>query len=401
MTNIITKKNYLLYILIVCTSRMADVMNKMVLILFMLSVGGNATSIGFILITNLLPTILFGPLAGTLADKHHSKIMIYLCFSVKILIFSVIWNVNSYIYLYAFSFLLSITSVFSLPVIKNMLRNIVEKKEDILNINSTALGARSIIEIAVPILGSSVAVLLGYKVSFLICGLIYAISIICVMLLQCKWTLLEKAKESFLDKVREGYSYIFKNKQIKQLVVFSVFIMFFSSAINVLLPIHLLDHLKINKAMYGTLLSSLGLGSMIGSFVVPKLVNKSKKMLGVLKYALVFDGVLMILLGYSPKHIAIVMTVMFCLGITSSFYFIIIETHLQNIVEELFVGRVFSTYYMLINTFNVLSMVTFSFAIDYAGTVRIFAICGVGILTSSLILLRDHKILRSKERRTA
>ncbi|PEZ47085.1 hypothetical protein CN363_29015 [Bacillus cereus] len=401
MVEIISNKNYLLYILIVCTSRMADVLNKIVLILFILSIGGNATSVGFILITNLLPTILFGSIAGALADKYHSKKIIYFCFLLKVILFSIVWKMDSGIYVYVFSFILSLTSVFSFPVIKNILRNLVQNKDDILKINSTALGIRSIIEIVVPIIGSSIAIFLGFKVSFLICSLIYLIATLCVFFLKCEWDLINNTKESFLSKIKEGYSYIFENKEIKQLVVFSIFIMFFSSAINVLLPIHFLNHLQIDKSVYGILLASLGLGSTIGSIIVPKLVNKKHKMLNILKYALVFDSLFMVVLGYSPKYIPFVLLIMFCLGITSSFYFIIIETYLQHIVETVFIGRVFSTYYMMINTFNILSMITFSFAIDYLGTVNIFTICGVGILFSSLALLKSGNLSRSKKRRTA
>lgn len=367
----------------------------------MLHVGGNATSIGFILITNLLPTIILGPLAGAIADKVSNKIFLYISFLVKVLTFIIIPTVNNHQIIYLMSFILSCTTVISLPILKNTLNKIVISEDHLMNINSSVLSLRSIIEIIVPIFGSTIAILLGFNIAFYLCSIFYSLAILFVFLI--KVNKIESSsyinnKESFAAKIKEGFNYIYFDKPIRRIVTLTISIMFFSSTLNILLPIHLLTHLEIDKSSYGLVLSCLGIGSAFGSILIPR-ITKGKHILNVLTISLIFDGIFMILLGNSLKNIIIILVIMLFLGITSSFYFIIIETHLQTIVKKNFIGRVFSTYYMLVNIFSLLSIAIFSSIIDSLGSINIFTICGIGIIISSvLFMIKKTQTLTKEEK---
>ncbi|MBU5267384.1 MFS transporter [Virgibacillus proomii] len=386
MSLLFSNKNYLLYVSTVSLTRMAGVMSNIVLILFMIHLGGSASSVAFIIITNLLPTVLFGPFAGAFADRCKTRLIIFVSFSLKVLIFFIIPYISNYFYLYLLSFLLSLTSVISFPILKKILKNVAENRDIILEINSKAMSVRSIVEVVFPLVGASIAMYLGFHITFSLCGVIYFIALLTLVFMKVRFEN-DNKKRMVLHNIKEGYMYIFHKVEIRKFILFSIVIMFFSSAISILLPIHFLNHLNIKESTYGLIVSCLGIGSLIGSILVPRLIKALKNNIIVfLSVVMLIDGSLMIILGNLPNILPIILMVLLLLGITSSFYFIIVETHLQSVTPQNQIGRVFSTYNMVVNSFALLSMLIFSYIMDYTGTILVFVICGIGIMFGAIYL---------------
>ena len=376
-------KQQVLYVLVFSFNRLTDVIVRYSLILFFTIESTSSFSLALILLFNLVPFILLAPYSGVLVDKVKNKKIIISFLGLKVAgIFSLVFA-KDVVVIYILSFLISSTSVFLFPALKKWIRNLATEQEFI-KVNSISTSAKSAAEIVGPALAGVMIAFANVKFSISICVGITILTLILVLFLKSTHHI-KKTQEKV--QISIGFSYILKNKSIFNLLVFSTLVMFFSSSINIIFPLLYLEGLEFSTSVYGILMGVLGLGSLLGGAFLYKLKsNKIKKLIHLLCLFMLFDGLAFILLSFNENFFLFVL-IMLMLGITSSAYFILIETLIMLLSNQHIIGRVFASYNMLVNVFSFISIFFFGILLDLINLEYILVIAGLGILISVLVLI--------------
>lgn len=375
-------KQQILYVVIFSFNRLTDVIIRYSLILLFTIENSSSLSLSLILLFNLTPFILLAPYSGLLVDKIRAKNIIIIFLSLKNIGILFLFFVEDMKVIYILTFFISSTSVFLFPSLKKWVRNLATEKEFI-KVSSISTSAKSAAEIIGPALAGGMVTLINIKFSISVCiGLTFLTLLLVIFL---KNTPINE-KISGKIKISEGFSYILKNKSIFNLLVFSILIMFFSNSINIIFPLLYLNNLQFSSSNYGFLMGLLGLGSLLGGLFLYKIkINKIKNLINLLCLFMLFDGLAFILLSFNKNYFLFIF-IMLMLGITSSAYFILIETLLMLLADKNVIGRVFASYNMLVNVFSFVSIFIFGIILDLLQLEYVLLIAGFGILVSVLIL---------------
>ncbi|WP_461612245.1 MFS transporter [Clostridium sp. Marseille-QA1073] len=160
-------KDFLLLMLGKLVSLIGSQMQSFALSLYVLKITGSATKFASVLAIALIPQLIFGPIAGVIADWFDRKkiiVLLDMLNGIMIGIFAIIYKINgglSLLHIYVIVILMSIISTLFNPAINTVIPTLVKKEElvDANGINSFIMN-----------LGNFIAPLLaGFLLGFLIC----------------------------------------------------------------------------------------------------------------------------------------------------------------------------------------------------------------------------------------
>lgn len=346
---------------------------------------GKIQNLGFLTIAEMIPFMIFGVFAGVVVDKFSRKhIMIISDVLSGFITMSVIF-VGDIKFIYIIAFIASLVNVFRNPAQSSFEPNLVQK-EDIALMNSFEASANSIIQIIGSAFGAAVVGFVGVRDAFILDGISFFLSALIITTIFVKENHTEKLtkeiKESKINKrnitheLMEGITIIFKNKSIKLMTLIDMYLTFAMAMQGPLMYIFLIQSLKMNSKSankaWGILLSSLGIGAIMGSLVLGILVKKYKNRFKLFLNALLFDAAfftLFIINTYFPISI-VLFTFLGCIDTART---IILNTVIQDTVEDKKRGKVFSTLGMLKSPISILSI--------FAGTTA------ASIITAKNVLL--------------
>ena len=325
-------------------------------------------NLGFLAIAEIIPFMIFGVLAGMVVDRFSRKhIMIISDVLSGFITISVIL-VGDLKFIYVIAFIASFVNVFRYPAQSSFEPNLVDK-EDIALMNSFESSANSIIQIIGSAFGVAIVGLVGVKSSFIIDAISFflsAIIISTIFIIETHIETLSKQRDNQkMDKKRirkeltEGVLIIFKSKTIKLMTLIDLYLTFAMAMQGTLIYVFLIQSLKMtssnaNKA-WGILLSSLGVGAVVGSIILGVIVKRYKNRFKLFLNVLLFDAVfftLFIINTYFPLSI-IIFAFLGCIGTANV---IILNTVIQDTVADKNRGKVFSTLGMLRSPISIISI---------------------------------------------
>jgi DHA3 family macrolide efflux protein-like MFS transporter len=270
--------------------------------------------------------------------------------------------------IYVIAFIASFVNVFRSPAQNSFEPNLVAK-EDIALMNSFESSSSSLIQIIGSAFGAAIVGFVGIKYSFILDGISFFMSAIIISTIFATETHIEVSpkklgsnnnhKNPIKGELLEGLSIVFKSKSIKLMTLIDLYLTFAMAMQGTLIYVFLIQNLKMpsseaNKA-WGILLSSLGVGAIIGSLVLGVLVKKYKNKFRLFLNVLLFDAIaftIFIINTYFPLSI-IIFAFLGCIGTASV---IILNTVIQDTVADNNRGKVFSTLGMLRSPISIISI---------------------------------------------
>ncbi len=337
--------------------------------------GGKIQNLGFLAITEMLPYMIFGTLAGMVVDKiSRKKIMIISDVLRAFVVVSIIF-VKDMNFIYVTAFLSSFMGVFREPAQRALEPNLVDK-EDIPLMNSFGAAASDLIQIIGSAVGAAVVGFLGVNTSFIINGITFLISAIIISTISIRELHIDKAAESagseavgkgsrFKREFKEGISIILKDKSLKLMTMISLYMTFAISMQGTLIFVFLIENFGMTEAQaskfWGILLSSIGVGALLGSMILGIVVKRTKNRFRLLLNILVFDSMsltLFILNRFLPLSV-VIFAFLGCIGTADN---IILNTFIQDTVKDENRGKVFGMLGTLSSPISILSIFVGTYA---------------------------------------
>jgi len=288
-------------------------MEQVVRPLLILELTGSPLQVGFVVAVRMVPQLLFGLLAGVVADKYNKRLVLMSSQSVTMtmhLILAVlllsgrieVWHV------FITAFISGSSMAFNQPARQSMIPRIIPS--DIM-LNAIALNTAAMNLMRV--LGSGMA---GLLLIFLDYGQVYlmnAIIFIFVLWMTAKISLTENTpppcltmekleateKTLILHDLLEGFRYISANHRILYLVAMALVIFVIGHPYQqVFVPLLALDVLHIGRSGAGWMLALTGVGALIGSLTMASIRKVARRGLILMGFLAIF-GLALLLLSQS------------------------------------------------------------------------------------------------------
>ncbi len=314
----------------------------------------SATLMGMLLMLSNLPAVILGPIGGTYADRHSRRAIILVTEAlngIAVLILAGLMFLAPdatdaiLVGLFIVSFFGAVVSSFFAPAMSAAVPDLVP--QDKMNA-ANSLGQFSA-QMAVFIgqgIGGTLFRLLGAPMLFLINGVTYLFSAGSVLFITIPQTMPENSGDwkdqiaVFKQDFVHGFRYVWSKGGLRELVLASAFLSFFTVPVIVLLPFYVEDILKVSVDWYGFLLAAYGVGSVIGYVLagVIRLVGttRSKVMVGVIIVESAGYGVLGLV-----SHPIAALALAFMGGCAGGYFSILLTTLLQITTPSQIRGRVF------------------------------------------------------------
>ena len=198
---------------------------------------------------------------------------------------------------------------------------------------------------------------------------------------------------SVLDGVCEGWRYLARNRRVCHLQLLFFMGVLCTGTWLPLAPVFIRHHLRGSDQLLGIQLGTIGCGAAIGALAAPRLVAVLGRGM-TLMAALLAEGMAMCLYA-SVGSISGSMIMAFVWGLVVPVVTVPLYSMLQTLVEDAFVGRVFSQLRQLENAALILAMAAAVWLEPRVGSHRILLCAGlvyvsvIGVSSTS----RDGRML--------
>ncbi|KAB3532475.1 MFS transporter [Alkaliphilus serpentinus] len=367
---------------------------------------GSVFNVSLLLIMLRIPSIFIGPIAGVWVDRWNKKFIIILSDIIRgllsiLLVYLLFIGSYNLLTIYSIVLLQSIFDVFFNPAVRSVVPRLV-KEEDLITANSMTA---SVPEIAM-LLGPAIAgiLLLNFDIQliFLINGVSFLISALFEFFIRIpsieKET--EESPSSFMVDLKEGFTYIYKNRLIKYFICFFALASIPFGAVPVLNPA-LLYSLSYTAETYGYITTIFSAGLILAALGIGGISKKISEI------TMIVVGILAFGLSYAAfglfNHIYSMYFFVFLCGAAAAFVNISYGVFLQKIVEPSKLGRVFSIDMAIGNALMLISMLVIGKAADTIGPAILVVGSGAFMALLSLFTLnvRVYKDAKDKQLTTA
>ncbi|AST59190.1 MFS transporter [Thermoanaerobacterium thermosaccharolyticum] len=361
--SIFRKKNFLFLITGKFVSLIGSEMQNFALSLYVLKITGSATKFASVLAITLVPQIVFGNIAGVIADWFDKKrllMMLDLLSAAIVAIYAVIFKINGVLTLtqiYILSVLLSTISSMFNPTITAVIPSIAEDYElaDANGINTMFMNIANLIS---PVIAGILLEVFNIFIILTINAISFLLSFMCESMLEIQKTNDKPEKinlNSFLNDFLTGIDFIKSKRLILNILIIGIIINFTSNPIlSVGLTYISKQILKITDYQYGILQSTFAI-SMIASPFISSIITKKYKLGKILFLDIFSVSILYFLLSFTISPIYLqgfsyilkpyisLMIIIFFVGLITSIGNIALTTMLQIEIPLKLMGRVIAT----------------------------------------------------------
>lgn len=331
------------------------------------AVTGSSIATSLLWVAYALPALVFGPIGATVVDlvSRRKTLMIANLLQAATIFLTIFVNQQSIFILYAVVLIYSLLNQFYVPAESAYLPSTVAK-EDLPQANSMFFLTTQ----ASLVLGFGFAGIIqrfiGFDGALILCSIFLFAAFVSTSLLEETSPVkkipeeFEKALKTFFDGIIGGYEFIRENKPVFYPLLLLLGLQASLAIIVVSLPVIAVQILGISVNFSGvSIVVPAGLGAVLGSVYIPRLIKKGYRKKQVIEAALmgIMISVLLITQGIpvAPLIYRIIFTPI--LIILAGFSFVAINlptlTFLQSATPLWLRGRVFGNLYFLVTIVSV------------------------------------------------
>ncbi|MEW6104147.1 MAG: MFS transporter [bacterium] len=355
-TNVLKKRNFFLLWLACAITSFGDSLSTIALIglIVWFTKGAKEINMMWLMLSLLIPQIVFGPIAGVFVDRWRRKwIMIASDLIRGILVFLIIFTQATY-QVFVIAFLVSLVDIFFFPARSSFLPNIVDKKELIVA-NPLLSSTQEFMNLIGPAIGGVIIGFFGIKSLFVIDALTFLLSATAILFISIK----EESKEEkmgikplFLE-LKEGIGCIKTSQKVSFICFVFGAMMIAGGAINLILPIFVSEILHKGTAEFGFLMSANGLGIIIGSLLGGRLAQRINK-IKLITFAVILCGINSVIFALNPLYL-IGLFLFVINGLSNGLWEVSATTLLQEETDDRNRGKVFSVVGAITGSTNIFS----------------------------------------------
>lgn len=362
MTN---NTNFILFLLGRIVSDTGTSIQMMTMPLYILDMGGTASTMGAFSFLALMPALLIYPFAGVVGDRANRKIIMV---TTDIISAGVILCLGllSYRGAMRLSILLTVQVIISImngifePATRGMLPQLVDKDE-LTKHNSTVASARSASLLLGPVIGAALYANFGVTLVFFVNGISFLLSGISEMLIKYIHIKQNEGAKGLMSDLLEGIKFVMNNKVIRKLSLFLLAsYLVIQPVFSVMLPLFFKESLSYSDTQYGYLQTIIILGALLGSVAVGSLFGKEERMSKplIVGSSILLCAMLMFTILIFPTSLSklgngtityfiLLSAVLGLFSVGNMFISVPVQTYIQKATPNEYMSRVFSLVSMI------------------------------------------------------
>ena len=252
-----------------------------------------------------IPTFLFAPFAGVLADRwnRHRTIVVTQTLSLlqaATLAVLVLTGTVEVWHLVVLAVILGAINAFDMPTRQSFIVQMIERKKDLAN----AIALNSAMVTATRLLGPSIAGILigafGEGICFLVNAISYVAVIAALLAMRVAPPPARPANGRMIDGLKEGFAYVAGFAPVRDILLLLALISFMGMPYHILMPVFAKDILGGGAHTLGFLMGASGLGALVGTIYLA--MRKTIRGFGrIIAAAAMVFGVGLV--AFSPRHL--------------------------------------------------------------------------------------------------
>jgi MFS family permease len=352
---------------------------------------GEPQQVTNVTIAYILPLAIIGPVAGVFVDHWNVKRLMIASDLIRAMLILMLVFVHDVTQISVIFLLMSAVSSFFAPAQSVTMRTIVPP-EGLLAANAMMAQAFYLVRLLSPAAAGMLVAWLTAKSCFYLDAISFVFSAAMISglaVLRPARSQGEKTVKSLTQDFLAGNKFIFTHAGLAFVFIAMAVAMFMLSSFSPLISIYIRDSLHAGTITFGAVSAMVGVGMIVGTQLVTRLVrNRSKA--SVVLGGLFSLGVGAALLGtFRNSPMAAVST--FTMGLAIAFVWIPAQTMSQQETPPAMVGRVSSTFMSLISLSQVFGLLLSGYLAQKLGIRSVFMACaGVLALISALGYLTMH-----------
>jgi MFS family permease len=232
---------------------------------------GSAFLLGIVGFTSQIPTFLFSPVAGVLADRWNRRRLLIITqtlamLQAALLAAAVLSGVIQVWQIIVLSMFLGIVNAFDIPIRQSFVVEMVSHRDDLGN----AIALNSSMVNAARLIGPTIAGLLVTSVGEGVCFIINAASYLAVLIALAAMRLAPSIhrpgqRKHLIHELREGFIYAFSFGPIRDILLLVALVSLTGMPYVVLVPVFAKEVLHGGAHTFGFLVTAAGCGAFIGT----------------------------------------------------------------------------------------------------------------------------------------
>ena len=353
---------------------------------------GTPLDVVAVTIAFVLPFTVVGPIAGVFVDHWNVKrVMIASDLVRAVLVVSLVFVTDVRQICVIFAVLSTVSSFFT-PAQSVTLRTVVPM-EGLLAANAMMSQAFYTVRIISPAIAGLLVKWFSAKSCFYLdsASFIFSAAMLSTLVVNRPARTGEKTLKSLSQDFLAGNKFIFTHATLAFVFTAMALAMFVLSAFSPLISIYVRDSLKARELTFGIISALVGVGLIVGTQLVNRLVRSFSKTRVVLAGLFVLAGGAALLGLFQNIPMAGLST--FTIGFAISFVLVPAQTLSQQETPHDMMGRVSSSFMSLFSLAQVLGLLLSGFLAERLGIRPLFVVCG-GFLV--VIAALGHLKLREK-----
>ena len=313
-------RNYALFFTGQSISQIGTWMQRTAVIWVIYSLTHSASMIGFAVFAQQFPSFLLSLLGGVIADRYaRYKILLVTqtASMVQAILMAILILTNHYVIwkILALSAVLGIVNAFDVPARQPMVHEMVDDKADLANAISLSSAMVNLARLIGPALSGLVLQRFGAGICFSLNALSFIAVIASLVLMKFPEFKPLVIKKKVTAELAEGLRYVKQTPAISMLILLLICISVFVLPYDTMVPVFARVVFKGSAATYGYITSSIGLGALLGSFLLAS-AKKGINLRILLLVSIIVLGAGLILFS-QMSHFAIALPFAIILGLGS------------------------------------------------------------------------------------
>lgn len=368
-----------------------DCFQSIALNIWILQETGSAKLMSATLITSMVMSLLFGSVAGTLADRIDRRKLMWVTDIINsILVLGIALCISiqdiPFILIIILTAVKSFVGLFKFPAFQSSLTDIVGKERV-----QQATGAMGIADNTARITGLALggAVVAGYGgvIAIIINAFMFMSSAIFILLggpfpYSIKKT--ETVKRTFQQDFIEGFKYIWKKPFTRSVIILSPILGMFFTSFLMLTQVAAVKVWKASPLEFGLIEASIPAGYLCGAGVIMLLGHSIKQRGRWIVGSMILIAPIFIFISFLSSAFYSIPFI-FLIGILFAFSTFLVNVIMRVEVESDIQGRLFGILGSLSSIAPPLALLIFSFFADIYGPLLVLMINGIGLLIAGAL----------------
>lgn len=376
-------------------SSLGDTLNYIALVVYVYQLTGSGFDLSKLSVFQIIPILLISPLAGVLIDRFPRKNILIAADVVRGLLILALVGVSNVTAIYAIAILVAVATTFFRPTVQAVIPALV-REEELLAANSVAWSTEQLVQIIGSALAGGLIAFVGPQAAFAFNAFTFFFSAAMIATMKMPAAPIPASEKKgwrlYLDEMRAGLEYTRKDVFFSRLIVVQMLASLAVGGTSALLVVLSETHLRLAPAGFSTLLLAIGIGALLGPFLLA-LITRQYKDARLLFIPYLLRGVGDILIALSTSF-PLALFLLFVYGLSTSSGMVVYNSVMQASVPDQVRGRVFTLMDMTWSIMEILSIGFAGLLADALGIRPVYYLGGGLLLAAGLLglaLLGRHR----------